>query len=119
MSEWSPEFDALVAAPGHHTLLLENEQVRVLDTCIQPGDTVPMHTHQWPAAMYVLSFSHFIRRDHESKVLLDTREAGLNLKPGQVLWGSALDLHTLENVGDQPLRVISTEIKKIESAVVS
>jgi hypothetical protein len=31
--------DALVAAPKHHTLLLENEQVRVLDTRIEPGDS--------------------------------------------------------------------------------
>ena len=34
---WPDELDALVAAPQHHTLLFENEFVRVLDTRIAPG----------------------------------------------------------------------------------
>ena len=46
---WLPELDALVAAPKHHRLLFENDRVRVLDTRIAPGDTVPLHTHRWPA----------------------------------------------------------------------
>ena len=29
---WPGELDALVAAPGHHKLLLENDIVRVLDS---------------------------------------------------------------------------------------
>ena len=46
--------DAVVAAPGHHALLFENERVRVLDTRVQPGDTVPLHVHPWPAIQYFL-----------------------------------------------------------------
>jgi hypothetical protein len=36
------ELDAMTAAPGHHTLLFENEHVRVLDAHVSAGDTVPL-----------------------------------------------------------------------------
>lgn len=61
-SLWPAELDALVAAPAHHRLLLENSRVRVLDTQIAPGQRTPVHTHQWPAVHYVLSGSAFVRR---------------------------------------------------------
>jgi quercetin dioxygenase-like cupin family protein len=53
--EWPDELDALVAAPAHHKLLFENERVRVLETRIAAGDRTPVHTHRWPAALYILS----------------------------------------------------------------
>jgi quercetin dioxygenase-like cupin family protein len=68
---WSDDLDALVAAPDHHTLLHENDRVRVLDTCIRPGDQTPVHTHRWPAALYILSWSQFVRYDDKGTVLLD------------------------------------------------
>lgn len=43
---WPEEQDALAAAPLHHKLLFENDQVRVLDTRITPGETTALHTHQ-------------------------------------------------------------------------
>ena len=38
--EWPDSLDAMVAAPEHHEVLLENERVRVLDSRIKPGETV-------------------------------------------------------------------------------
>ncbi|MFN2189360.1 MAG: hypothetical protein ACK2T3_11395 [Candidatus Promineifilaceae bacterium] len=52
---WPEELDALVAAPENHTLLFENESLRVLDTRIAPGGTTPVHTHRWPGALYTLN----------------------------------------------------------------
>ena len=73
--DWRDELDALKAAPRHHTLLFENEMVRVLDTTVPPRDTVPLHTHQWPAAQYILTWSHFVRRDGEGFTMVDSRIA--------------------------------------------
>ena len=111
LSSWPPELDALSAAPAQHRLVLENAQVRVLDTRIAPGERTPVHTHQWPAAHHVISWSPFVRRDHQGVVLLDTRDAGVTAAPGAVLWGEPLGPHTLENVGAQPLHILSVEIK--------
>lgn len=108
--QWDDSLDALVAAPLQHRLILENAQVRVLDTRIAPGERTPVHTHRWPAVHYVVSWSEFVRRDAAGAVLLDTRTAGSRTVP-QALWGEPLAPHSLENVGALPLHIISTEVK--------
>lgn len=108
---WPPELDALAAAPSHHRLLLENDRVRVLDTAIPPGDRTPIHTHQWPAVHYVLSWSDFVRRDETGSVMVDTRLTAYAANPPQVLWGEPLPAHSLENVGASVLHIISIEQK--------
>ena len=108
---WLPELDALVAAPKHHRLLFENDRVRVLDTRIAPGDTVPLHTHRWPAVHQVVSWSDFVRRDAAGQVTADTRGKPAPVGSPAVLWGEPLPPHTLENVGTAELHVISTELK--------
>lgn len=108
---WPAELDALIAAPEHHRLALDNEHVRVFETRIEPGQTVPLHTHEHPAAYYFLSWSDFIRRDENDTVTLDSKALGLTMEPGQSTWAVPIGPHTLENVGDQPLHLISVEVK--------
>ena len=100
--------DALVAAPAHHTLLLENERVRVLETRIAPGETVPLHTHRWPSVLYVLIWSDIVRRDETGTITLDTRGQP---PPQPTLWSDPLPPHTLQNVGTREIRIISIELK--------
>ncbi len=106
--------DAMKAAPAYHELLLENEQVRVLDTNIASGDTVPLHTHCCPSVMYVLSFSEFVRYDEQGKVLLDSRELSKKPQPGEAMWSAPLPPHSLKNVGPSDLRMITVELKSKE-----
>lgn len=108
--EWAASLDALVAAPDHHSVILENDAVRVLDTRVSPGDVVPLHTHCWPAVQYILSWSDFIRRDSMGTVLLDTRSMHAP-ETGSALWSGPSAPHTLENVGDRELHVLSVELK--------
>ena len=70
--EWPDALDAVMAAPAHHTVLLENEHVRVLEARVEAGDTVPLHTHRWPGVQYFLSLSSFVRRDAEGAVVVDS-----------------------------------------------
>src|SRR5882724_11603118 len=111
VASWSPALDAVTAAPDHHRLAMENDQVRVLETRIEPGQTVALHTHCWPAAYYILSWSDFVRRDEHGIVIMDSRSEGLALEPGQSVWSPPLGPHTLENVGDRPIHLISVEVK--------
>jgi mannose-6-phosphate isomerase-like protein (cupin superfamily) len=108
---WAPELDALAAAPENHKVLFENESVRVLDTSIAAGRMTPLHAHRWPAALYILSWSDFVRRDEGGEIVLDSRE----ITPpahGSALWTPALAAHTLENVGTSELHVIAVEMKE-------
>ena len=108
--EWPEELDALRAAAAYHTLLMENEEVRVLETVIPVGVTVPVHTHRWPGVYYIFSWSHFVRRDAEGNVLLDTR-GGAETAPGSAVWTEPLGPHSVENVGKKEIRIVAVEVK--------
>ena len=109
---WPADLDALVAAPAHHTLLFENERVRVLDTHIAPGDRTPIHTHQWPGVLYILSWTTFVRYDAHGAVLLDSRTVPALHAPPPVLWSAPLPPHALENIGATELHLIAVEWKE-------
>ena len=116
---WSDALDALVAAPDHHSLLFENDQLRVLDTHIPPGERTPIHTHRWSGILYVLSWSVFVRRDDQGQVLLDSRLVESLAKPPPTLttWSAVLPPHSFENVGTVPFHVIGVELKNNPAGV--
>jgi hypothetical protein len=107
----SEPLDAVTAAAGHHEVLLENDQVRVLDTRIGPGERTPVHTHSWPGVLYVLSWSDFVRYDAAGKVLVDSRTWPSRPERGATLWSAPLGPHSAHNVGGGVLRVIAVELK--------
>ena len=108
---WPEKLDALRAAPEHHTLLFENESVRVLDTRIPPGERTNLHTHRWPASLYILSWSDFSRCDEDGKVVFSSKEIVNPPSPASALWSEPLAPHALHNTGSVALHVISVEIK--------
>jgi hypothetical protein len=114
--DWPAGLDAVVAAPDHHRVLLENAEVRVLDTRIGPGERTPVRTHQWPAVHNVLAWTDFVRRDADGIILLDTRAGGAAAAP-PARWGSPLGPHSLENVGRGPLHIVSVELKALQHSV--
>jgi hypothetical protein len=109
---WPANLDALAAAPDQHTVLLENDAVRVLDTRLRAGDRTPVHTHQWPSVLYVLSWSDFVRCDATGDVLIDSRTFSVKPVDGATLWSDALPPHSAQNVGSRELRVIAVELKR-------
>jgi len=108
---WPDSLDALTAAPEFHRLLLENDEVRVLESRIGPGETVPVHTHCWPSALTTLTASHFVRRDGEGNVLGDSRSAGILPEAGTCVWLDAMPPHSVENVGNTEIRLLTVELK--------
>jgi hypothetical protein len=110
-TEWPDELDALVAAPEHHKLLMENDSVRVIDTLIPPGQTTNLHTHKWPASLYIISWSNFIRYDHEGNIIVDSRKFTQAPLPSSAFWSEPLKPHRLENVGESYIHIIGVELK--------
>jgi quercetin dioxygenase-like cupin family protein len=103
--------DAMTAAADHHELLLENDQVRVLDTGLGPGERTPLHTHASSATPCVMSWSDFLRRDAEGSVIVDSRNWERQPAVGEALWLPPLTPHSVENVGGSELRLIAVELK--------
>ena len=109
--EWPDELDALVASAEHHKLLMENDFVRVIDTLIPPGEVTNIHTHKWPASLYVISWSNSIRYDAEGNIIVDSRKLSQPPLPSSTIWSEALKPHALKNIGENALHIISVEIK--------
>jgi hypothetical protein len=103
--------DALVKAADQHAPLLENNAVRVLDTKVKPGERTPVHAHEWPAALYVLSWSDFVRYDPDGKVLVDSRTMPSKPPVGSALWSGPIGPHYVQNVGQTDLHILAVEIK--------
>ena len=112
MWEWPDSLDALVAAPAFHRLVLETDDVRVLETTIGPDRTVPLHTHRWRSVLYVLPAGHVVRRDHEGRLLSDTRSGGSRAETGTAAWVPPMPPHTVENVDNSEIRLLNVELKR-------
>jgi hypothetical protein len=108
---WPADLDAMIAAPGFHTVLFEDDRVRVLDGRVPAGATVPVHTHRWGGVLYILAASDFVRRDPNGNVLADTRALKSTPVVGTAAWGAPLTPHSLENVGTKEFRTLTVEMK--------
>jgi hypothetical protein len=110
---WPEELDALRAASKTHSLVFENDRVRVLEVRIAPGETVPVHTHRWQSVIHRQSGGHYIRRDGQGNVLHDTREDSAPPKTPVAVWTDRLPPHSVENVGEEEIRLFTVELKDI------
>ena len=102
--------DAIIAAPAHHDILFENDRVRILNTRLAAGHKTPIHAHEWPAALYVLGWSDFLRRDDRGAILVDSRDRPAPAI-GSGLWIEPLPPHSVENVGSGDLHIVAVEVK--------
>jgi hypothetical protein len=112
---WADSLDALVAAPNNHTLLFENEFVRVVHTRILPVQTVPVHTHRWPSVLFIMTWSDMIRLDPEGNLLLDTRKASEAPQLNTPAWQEPLPPHSVMNVGLAEINTVQVEVKAAHS----
>ena len=83
----------------------------MLDTKVKAGERTPVHCHEWSAALYVLSWSDFVRYDPEGNVLLDSRNMATKPAIGSALSAGPIGPHYVENVGTDELRILAVEIK--------
>jgi beta-alanine degradation protein BauB len=98
-----PLRDPVFVTPSTHKAVFDNEQVRVLDVRVQPGEKVAMHSH--PAyAFYALTpiKVRFTYPDGKSEVI--------EAEAGAVGWREA-ETHEVENLGTDEIHVLNFELK--------
>ncbi len=105
---WRPDLDATAAAPQHHKVLLENDEVRVLEVTVAPGEREPMHVHRYPAVMIIDTSPHMVEH------LQDGSARDLGVRPPGARWFPVVQGHAMENVGNVPLHAIRVELKKAQ-----
>jgi quercetin dioxygenase-like cupin family protein len=103
VAKLGPE-DALIAAPGGHTLLFENDDVRVVDVHMAPHSKEPMHTHPWEGFFYIVTASPLRYSTPENP----NPPISKSYRISRV---GAEGLHSVENVGDAPVEFVRFELK--------
>jgi len=105
---WTPENDALAAAPQNHKLLFENDEVRVLEVTVQPGIREPLHAHRYPSVLYYISSAHMKEYSPGIAAVDHPRK-----EDGGVVFLPIGPPHQMQNMETaKPLRAIRVELKK-------
>ena len=96
--------DVMKAAPNHYKVLVDNQQVRVVQNTLTPGEKDPLHTH--PAGWYYVTAA--------GKMKVTTADGKVSYwepKQGDSGWMEAEAAHTSENVGSSTMSFILVEVK--------
>jgi predicted metal-dependent enzyme (double-stranded beta helix superfamily) len=105
---WTPDNDALAAAPQNHKLLFENDDVRVLEVTVQPGVREPLHAHRYPSVLYYISPAHMKEYSPGMAAVDHPRK-----EDGGVIFLPIGPRHQMENMETtKTLRAIRVELKK-------
>ena len=95
--------DPVKLSPQYYKVLVDNDQVRVLEYRLQPGDKEPMHSH--PAGvLYVFSDNKVKNTFPDGTTLERTRKAG------KAYWREAIT-HAVENIGSTEVHGLAVELK--------
>jgi hypothetical protein len=78
---------------------------------IKPGEKTNIHTHEWPATIYSLSWSEFTRYDDKGNIILESK----NVKEPELKtwWAQPIPPHYLENIGYKEIHNICVEMKVV------
>jgi quercetin dioxygenase-like cupin family protein len=99
--------DIVQTSPNQARVLMENEQVRIVEYFIKPGDKDVWHTHP-PRSSYVVAGGNV-------KVYTENAEPKISeVKTGTSSWADQGAKHYVENVGDTEIKIILTEIKSLD-----
>jgi predicted metal-dependent enzyme (double-stranded beta helix superfamily) len=107
-------YDAVVAAPGSHRVLMEDSAVRVLRVEVAPGATEPIHDHRWPSLMYFekpqpITYVEYKLVDGHP---VETRRVEAPaLSPTQTVRGEPEGLHAVINRGTAVFVAVRVESK--------
>jgi oxalate decarboxylase/phosphoglucose isomerase-like protein (cupin superfamily) len=99
----TPSQDVTKVAGDSHTVLFENDQVRVLAVHFKPGQVAPMHSH--PA-----NVSYFLTDGKLKITLPDGKVIERSPKAGTAGWSDATT-HAAENIGATDFQQVQVELK--------
>ncbi|SOB87537.1 hypothetical protein SAMN06297144_2669 [Sphingomonas guangdongensis] len=109
------DLDAVVAAPRNHVVLLENDEVRVLQVTVAPGETEAIHEHRWPSVIHIQSWQpaedvrYAVRNGRMVELSRTALPAGA---PPPAIWSPREEPHAITNKGSAPFRLFRVELKR-------
>ena len=95
--------DVIKVAGDSHTVIFENDRVRVLSVHFKPGQVAPMHSHPD-------NVSYFITGGNLKITMADGKTIERNPKAGTAAWSDAVT-HEAQNIGPSDYQQIQIELK--------
>ena len=96
--------DPVKQSPQYYKVLLENDQVRVLEYRLKPGEKEPMHTHVG-GALYIFGDAK-MRTTYP-----DGRTSESSGGAGEAHWRNPVT-HAIENIGTTEAHALAVDLKK-------
>jgi quercetin dioxygenase-like cupin family protein len=93
-------------APKYTKVLVDNDQVRVMEVWLKPGESLPMHSH--PATVV-----YFVTSGKVKTTTADGKVTEAERKAGDAMYNEPVT-HTNENVGTAPAKVVVVELKSVK-----
>lgn len=99
-------FDASsLADVAGHTLVLENERVRVFRLALAPGQSTDLHTHALRCLGVAVSEGRIAVEVPGKKIRT------VKFRPGDTRWHEGGTKHSLRNIGSAPFEAVDIELK--------
>jgi len=95
--------DAVSIAPHIHSIVFENDKIRVLKVVVKPGDKAGMHWHPE-------NINYILKPGTLRFTKPDGSTADVELTEGQVT-SSPESSHAVENIGNTDVQTIQVEMK--------
>ncbi len=111
----APDLDAVKAAPGNHRIVLENDEVRVLQVDVDPGEIEAIHEHRWPSVLHIQSAQPAIDISYtwrDGRMVETNRRQLPAGSPPAAIWVPRQGAHAVQNLGAAPFRLLRVELKK-------
>ena len=97
--------DAVKASPETHKLLFENDEIRVIEVTIKPGQKEPLHRHMYKSALLIHSPAKLRFTNQQGNLIAEKIEQG-------IIWRDPEEGHSVENIDQTPFRAYRFELKK-------
>jgi hypothetical protein len=111
---WPDTLDAVVAAPGSHRVVYENEHTRVLEVTIATGSREPTHTHRWPSVMLVDRPARIRYYSGDTLTYTSPEKLPPATEPDpRVSWLDPEGPHSVENIDEHRYGAFRIEFKQI------
>jgi quercetin dioxygenase-like cupin family protein/ketosteroid isomerase-like protein len=108
LSATSHAQDPVILSPQYYKVLLENDQVRVLEYRLKPGQKEAMHSH--PAGVVYLLSGARVKFSYP-----DGRNEEKPAAAGETFWREPTT-HAVENIGDTEAHAIAVDFKTAKPA---
>ena len=93
----------VAGGPETHKVVLDNDQVRMLDVRIPPGQKVAMHSHPANVVYYITDYKVKVTSP-DGKTTIREGKAGAATSSGPIT-------HAVENIGPAELHLVQIELK--------